>query len=113
MTALLDLWHSIIGIFTTGDWVTLAIMAAIALVTGYLMETFGSIVTSTFAALVLFALASYIRAVAMTGGRNAGALARTDWHYLLGLSVHNLLAYAITFAIVIGAVHLVRSRVGH
>lgn len=113
MTTLLDLWHSIIGIFTAGDSVTLVIMAAIALVTGYLMETFGSIVTSTFAALVLFALATYVRGVAVTGGKDAETLARTDWHYLLGLSVHHLLAYAITFAIVIAAVHLVRSRVGH
>lgn len=111
MAALLDLWHSIIAIVTTGDWLTLAIMAAIALAVGYMMENFGSIVTSTFVALVAFGLVTYVVAVAKVGGKNAGTLAETDWHNLLGLTVHSLLAYAIVFAVVISLAHVVRSLV--
>src|SRR5271155_1836494 len=109
MSDLLDLWHSVVGVATSGDWVSLAIMAVIALAIGYMMETFGSIVTSTFTALVAFALVTFIVAVVKAGGKNAGTLAETDWHNLLGLTIHGLLAYAIAFAIVIGIVHVVRT----
>lgn len=111
MSDLLDLFHSVVGIVTSGDWVSLAIMAAIALAIGYMMESFGTIVTSTFTALVAFALATFVVSLVRAGGKNAGTLAETDWHNLLGLSVHSLLAYAIAFAIVIGVVHVVRSLV--
>ncbi|MGB8363387.1 MAG: hypothetical protein ACLQUZ_17910 [Rhizomicrobium sp.] len=109
MSALLDLWHSVVGIVTTGDWITLAIMAVVALAAGFAMQNFGSIVTATFAALVVFGLATFMRAA--VGAKDAVALAKTDWHGLLGLTVHNLLAYAIAFAVVIAVVHIVRSLV--
>jgi hypothetical protein len=86
-------------------------MAAIAIAVGYMMENFGSIITSTFVALVAFALATYVVSVAKVGGKNAGTLAQNDWHNLQGLTVHGLLAYAIAFAVVIGVVHVVRSVV--
>ena len=111
MSALLDLFHSIMAIVTSGDYTSLAIMAAIAIAVGYMMENFGSIVTSTFVALVAFGLASYVVAVAKAGGKGAGALAQTDWSNLQGLTVHGLLAYAIAFAVVIGVVHVIRSVV--
>lgn len=111
MSALLDLWHSVMSIVTSGDWTSLAIMAAIAIAVGYMMENFGSIVTSTFVALIAFALASYVVSVAKVGGKNAGTLAQTDWNNLLGLTLHGLLPYAVAFAIVIGVVHVVRSLV--
>ncbi len=108
MSALLDIWHSIVGLITTGDYIALVIMAVIALAIGVAMENMGSIVTATFSALVLFAVATFFREVAKTGGRNANELAQADWHTFLGLTVHSLLAYAITFAIAIGVVHVVR-----
>jgi hypothetical protein len=111
MSALLDLFHSVMAIVTSGDYTSLAIMAAIAIAVGYMMENFGSIITSTFVALVAFALATYVVSVAKVGGKNAGMLAQNDWHNLQGLTVHGLLAYAIAFAVVIGVVHVVRSVV--
>jgi MFS superfamily sulfate permease-like transporter len=111
MSALLDLFHAVMAIVTSGDYTSLAIMAAIAIAVGYMMENFGSIITSTFVALVAFGLASYVVAVAKAGGKGAGALAQTDWTNLQGLTVHGLLGYAIAFAIVIGLVHVVRSVV--
>ena len=108
MSALLDLWHSIIGIVTAGDWVALAIMAIAALVAAFTMQNWGSLVTATFWALVLFAVAVYVREVVKAGGKNAGAIAQTDWHNLLGLTIHSLLAYAVAFAIVIGVINALR-----
>jgi len=111
MSALLDIWHSVLAIVTSGDWIALAIMVVIALAIGFAMQNFGSIVTATFAALIVFALATFVREVAKVGGKNAGTLAQSDWHNLLALSVHSVLAYAIAFAIVIGVVHVVRQLV--
>lgn len=109
MSALLDLWHSVVGIVTAGDWITLAIMAVVALATGFMMQNLGSIVSATVGAMVVFAIAIFIRAA--ISAKDAIALAQTDWHNLQAVTVHSLLAYAIAFAIVIGVVHFVRSLV--
>ncbi len=108
MSAMLDLWHSVVGLVTASDYIALGIMVVIALAIGATMENMASIITATFSALVLFAIATFIREVAKTGGKNASELAQADWHNLLGLTVHSLLAYAITFAIAIGVVHVLR-----
>lgn len=109
MSALTDIWNSIHGIITSADVITLVIMGVIALAAGFTMQSLSSIVTTTFMALLAFALAGYVRAVVM--GQNAAAYAQTDWHGFLSLQMLTLLAYAITFAIVIGIVHFVRSLV--
>lgn len=111
MSALIDLWHSVVGIFTSADMITLGIIIVIALAAGFMMESLGSLVTMTFAALVVFAVATYLRAIAMGGGKDASAVAQTDWHNLLGLQVQVILAYAIAFAVVIAIVHFIRSLV--
>lgn len=109
MSVLTDLWGSVHAIITSSDAITLGIMAVIALGAGYMMQNYGSIVTTTFVALVAFALAGYVRAI--VGGQNAEAYAQTDWHNFLGLHMMTLLSYALTFAIVISLVHAVRSIV--
>ena len=111
MSAVLDLWHSILAIFTSGDYVSLAIMIVIALAIGFMMQELSSIITATVGALVLFGVATYVRAIVSVKNANATALAQSDWHDLLALTVHSLLAYAIAFAIVIGVVHVLRSLV--
>ena len=111
MSALLDLWHSILVIFTSGDYTSLAIMIVIALGIGFLMQELSSIVTATLGALVLFGIAIYVRAIVSAKNANASTLAQSDWHSFLALTVHSLLAYAIAFAVVIGLAHLARSLV--
>ena len=106
----MELLHSIAGIFATSDLVTLLIMAFVAIGAGLAMQGIGSIVTATVGAMVLFGVAIFIRA-ATVGGKNAMALAQTDWHGLLALQVQVLLAYAIAFAAVIALVFYVRSLV--
>jgi len=110
MSSFMDLWNAITTIFTSADMITLAIMIVIVLAAGFIMQGFESIVTTTFVALVLFGVASYVRAVAMNG-QNAAQLAETRWHDFLGMTVQSIVAYAIAFAVAIGIVHLIRSVV--
>jgi hypothetical protein len=109
MSELINLWHSITGIITSSDVVTLIIMAVVAIGAGFAMSGLGSIVTATFGALVLFGLATFVRAA--IAGKSAATLAQTDWHNLLAMQVQTLLAYAVAFAIVIAIVHTIRSIV--
>jgi len=111
MSALLDLWHSVMGIVTSGDYIALVIIAVIALALGFTMQGMGSLVTTTVSALALFAVAIFIRGVATAHGKAAGALAQTDWGNLQAVTVHTLLAYAILFAIVLAVVQIIRSIV--
>jgi hypothetical protein len=110
MTALTDVWHSIYGIITSPDHISLAILIVIALAAGFMMQSFNSIVTTTFVALLAFALVGYLKAVTL-GHQDAAAFAQTDWHSFLGLQMMTLLAYAITLAIAISVVHAIRSVV--
>jgi|HubBroStandDraft_6_1064221.scaffolds.fasta_scaffold210579_1 hypothetical protein len=109
MSEIMNLWHSITGIVTSSDIVTLIIMAVVAIGAGFAMQGMGSIVTATFGALVLFGLANFVRGA--IAGKSATTLALTDWHNLLAMQVQLLMAYAIAFAIVIAIVHTVRSIV--
>jgi hypothetical protein len=111
MSALLDLWHSVMGIVTSGDYIALVIIAVIALALGFTMQGMGSLVTTTVSALALFAVAIFIRGVATAHGKGAGTLAQTDWGNLQSVTVHTVLAYAILFAIVIAVVQIIRSVV--
>jgi hypothetical protein len=111
MSALLDLWHSVTAIVTSGDYIALVIIAVIALALGFTMQGMGSLVSSTVSALALFAVAVFIRGVATAHGKGAGALAMSDWGSLQAVTFHTLLAYAILFAIVIAVVQIIRSVV--
>ena len=107
MSELLNLWHSIVGIVRSSDAVTLIIMVIVAVGTGFVMRGMSSLVTATFGALVLFGVANFVRGA--IAGKSAAALAQSDWHSLLALQVHVLLAYAIAFAMVIAIVRVIRS----
>jgi len=111
MSALMDIWHSTLGLFTSGDMISIAIIVVIALAAGFFMESVGSLVTTTFLALVVFGIATYVRAMVMNKG-DAGALAQTDWSHLLKLTVHDVLPYVIVFAVLITLVNVARSAIG-
>jgi uncharacterized membrane protein HdeD (DUF308 family) len=114
MSAVMELLNSVIAIITSNlsahDYITLALIAVIAIAAGFMMQGMGSLVNTTVVALVVFGLALFVRGITM-GGQNAAALADKDWHALLGWSVSGLLAYAILFAVVIAVVQVVRSLV--
>jgi glucan phosphoethanolaminetransferase (alkaline phosphatase superfamily) len=105
-----DLWNQISQIFSSADTTTLIIIALAVLAVGFMTESLASIVTMTFVGLVIFAVLQYARGV-LLDKQDINTLAQTDWHNLMALQVQVLLAYAIAFAVLIGAVSLVRSLV--
>ena len=110
MSLVMDIWNAIREIVASADMITLVIAAVILLGAGYMMQGIESIVTTTFVALLAFALAGYVRAVTL-GGQNATDFAAVDWHNFLDLHMLTLVAYALTFAAGIAVVHAVRSLV--
>jgi hypothetical protein len=110
MSALLDIWHTIQGIVTHADWITLVIIAVVAIVGGFAIQSFNSILSATVLGLVGFVLLVFVRAVTL-GKQDLTAYAHTGWHDILALPMIMLLAYFILFAVLIAAVHLIRSAV--
>jgi len=110
MSALLDIWHTIQGIMTHADWITLAIIAVVAIVGGFAIQGLNSILSATVLGLVGFVLLVFLRAVTL-GKQDFTAYAHTGWHDVLGLQMMTLIAYFVIFAVLIGVVHLIRSAV--
>ncbi|MBI3675719.1 MAG: hypothetical protein HY243_03785 [Proteobacteria bacterium] len=113
MSVVMDLLNSVTAIVTSGisagDWITLGLIAVIAIAAGFMMQGMGSLVNTTVVALVVFGLALFV--VGITKGGNAAALAEADWKALLAWQVHGLLAYAILFGVIIAVVQVIRSVV--
>ncbi|HET7335569.1 MAG TPA: hypothetical protein VFI93_10665 [Rhizomicrobium sp.] len=110
MSALMDIWNTIIGIVSSADMITLAIMAVIVLAAGFMMQGLGHIINTAILALIVLVIATFVRDVAFNGA-NAAQLAEANWHAFMGMAMLTLLAYVVGFAIVIGIVHLIRSLV--
>ncbi|MEI9996572.1 MAG: hypothetical protein WDM91_18385 [Rhizomicrobium sp.] len=110
MPILMDIWHAIHDVVLSANWVTLAIMAVIALGAGYLMQSFGSVISTTVVALVAFALVEY--AVAVTVGKqNPSAYASADWQAFQNLHMLTLLAYGVVFGVAIAVAHTARTLI--
>ena len=110
MSALLDIWHTIQGIMTHADWITLVLIAVVAIAGGFAIQGLNSILGATVLGLVGFVLLVFVRAVTL-GKQDFTAYAHTGWHDILGLQMMTLFAYFIIFAVLIGVVHLIRSVV--
>ncbi len=107
MSAITDLWHTIHGILTTSDWISLAAIALIAIGVAFITEGLAALVTSTFIALVAFGVVVLVRG-AIGSKAGIGALVQNDWHAFMGWQVQLLLAYAIIFAVIIAVVSTIR-----
>ena len=110
MSIVWDIWNTIHGIVTSADMITLGIGVVILLAAGFVMQGFDSLISTTIIAMIAFGLAGFVRAVTV-GGQKAAEYATTDWHNFTTLNGLTLLAYALTFAVGIAVVHLVRSLV--
>ena len=112
MSVVMDLWHSIVGIITTSGWITLVIIAVIAIGAAFMIEGAGSLVSATVGALIVFGLATTIYSAATAkGGANWSGMPQADWAALHSVTVPILLAYAIIFAVAIGVLNFIRSIV--
>jgi len=110
MSALLDIWHTIQGIVTHADWITLAIIALIAILAGFAVQGYNSILSATVLGLIGYVLLLFLRAVTL-GKHDVSAYAQSGWHDFLSVPMMTLLAYFILFAALIAVVHLIRSAV--
>ena len=110
MSALLTIWHAVQGIITGADWITLAIIAVVAIVGGFAIQGLNSILSATVMALIGYVLLLFVRAVTL-GKQDFMAYAHTGWHAILNVSMLSLIAYAVIFAVLIAVVNLIRSAV--
>ena len=110
MSALLEIWHTIQGVMTHADWITLAMIAVVAIAAGFAIQGLNSILGATILGLVGFVLLVFVRAVTL-GKQDFMVYAHTAWHHILALPMMTLFAYFIIFAVLIGVVHLIRSVV--
>ncbi|HJW41657.1 MAG TPA: hypothetical protein VJ476_10570 [Rhizomicrobium sp.] len=108
MPVLMDIWHAIHDVVTSADVKTLAIMAVIALGAGYMMQSFGSVISTTVVALIAFALIEYALAITI-GKQNPAGYATADWNAFKVLHPLTVLAYGIIFGVAIGVAHTARS----
>jgi hypothetical protein len=113
MSALTDLWNTIHGILTTSDWITLAIIAVIAILLAFFSEGLGSLITMVIGALIVFGIAIIARAAIQGGSKtDFGTLVQTDWHNAMALPLQTLLAYAIIFGVIIAVIGIIRTAIG-
>jgi hypothetical protein len=110
MFALMDIWHTILNIVHSADTIQLVLMAVVAIGVGFMMMELGSVVTMTIVALVIYAVLTFIRAVALQHA-DAGALMTADWKAFETMQTLVLLSYAILFGVVIAVVSTVRGLV--
>ncbi|MBI1328489.1 MAG: hypothetical protein GC166_01155 [Alphaproteobacteria bacterium] len=108
MSVLTDIWNAINTIAMSGDYIRLGIIVVIALAGGFAIEGASSLINATLVALIVFAIANFVREVAMNGA-NAGQLLDSYWAAFQALPMLTVLAYALIFAILIAIVNLVRS----
>ena len=110
MSALLDIWHTVQDIITHADWITLVIIAVVAIAGGFAIQSFNSILSATVLALIGFVLLVFVRAVTL-GKQDFTAYAHTGWHDILALPMISLIAYAVIFFVLIAVANLIRSVV--
>ena len=110
MFVLTDIWNAILHIIHSADVITLGLMVLAALAAGFMTMELGSIVMMTIGALIVFAILTFIRGVALQHA-DASALLTADWHAFETMQALTLLAYGIIFGIVIAVVSTIRNTV--
>jgi hypothetical protein len=108
----MEIWNAISGIVmgAVHDPITLGIALVVLLAAGFMMQGMEALLSTTLLAMLAFALLGYVRMVTL-GKQPAAAYATTDWHSFTVTPGLTLLAYLITFAVVIAVVNTVRSLV--
>jgi len=106
-----ELWNTITSSFDAFDGLTYAAMAIIIVGAAFMMPTMAAIVTATCAALVIFALSIFLRA--MLAAKDAPSVARADWEYVLALPLRTVLVYCAVFGLAIASVHAARMVLKH
>jgi hypothetical protein len=106
-----ELWNMAVQIFSTDDWVRLVIIAVIVIAGGFFMSSFGQLLNTTVLALIVFVIATMVRAEMAPDAPDFGTLLQQDWDTFLAMDVKTLLVWFLSFAVLIAIVHGIRSLV--
>jgi hypothetical protein len=106
-----ELWNIAVQIFSTDDWVRLAIIAVVIIAGGFFMSSFGQLLNTTALALLVVAAALFARTMMAAGAGDVQTELQKVWDAFLAMDMKTLLAWVLSFAVLIGIVHLVRSLV--
>jgi hypothetical protein len=110
MSALTDIWNTILHIVQSADMITLVLMAVAALGAGFLTMELGAVLPTTIMALIVFFVLTFLRGVLLQH-LDASALWTADWHAFETMTALTLLAYGIIFAVVIAVVSTIRNAI--
>jgi hypothetical protein len=107
-----EMWTIVMNVFGGADTVSLVIMLLVVVASGMLLQEMriNRIVQVTFWSLIVYGLLRL--AYSVVKGADAMSLPTTAWTNLKVMSVGDLTVYFLAFAIVISAVHAIRSMVG-
>jgi hypothetical protein len=110
MSALMDIWHAVQALVTSGDYVALGIIVVIAIIAGVIIQGLNSVISATFWSLLAVAVAGFVRAITV-GHQDAMIFAKADWHSFVAMSPLTIVAYAVVFIVLISIVNIIRSAV--
>lgn len=110
MSALWDIWNTILHIIHSADTITLVIMAVAALGAGFVTMELSSVIPTTIVALIGFFILTFLRGVLLQHA-SAGPLWDAGWHAFTVMPALVLLAYAIIFGVIIAIVSTIRNAV--
>ncbi len=108
MWAVTGIWNNIVAIATSTEIAMLIVAVLIVIAAGLVMRGYGMIGSATTLGLIVFALANYAQGVALQS-ESALASAGTAWQKLLDMQAGMLIAYFLSFGVLISLVYFVRS----
>ena len=106
-----ELWNMAVQIFSTDDWVRLVIIAVVVIAGGFFMQGFGQLLNTTVLALIVYVVAMAVRDMMAAAAPDVSTLINQYWDAFLAMDVKTLLVWFLTFAVLIGIVHGIRSLV--
>ena len=106
-----DLMNIASGIFSTDDWVRLVIIAVVIIAGGFFMQGFAHLLNTTVLALLIVWVALFVRTMMDPGAGDVTAEFQKQYDAFLAMDVKTLLAWFLSFAILIAIVHGIRSLV--
>lgn len=106
-----EMWNMVMSVFQGASTISLIIMLVVIVASGLVLRDYSRILGVTLGALIIVGLLNEAYPV-VQGTADPGALPTTAWSDLKGMTVGNLVVEFMAFAIVIYAVHLIRTTVG-
>lgn len=110
MSALMDIWHAVEALVTSGDYIALGIIVVIAIIAGVIIQGLNSVISATFWSLLAVAAAGFVRGIALNH-QDTIVLAKSTWHGFVAMSPLTIVAYAVVFIVLISVVNVIRSAV--